>query len=132
MVHYEELRHRFLTALDSAARSQEAGDLAGIEAGYRELDSLLPRNAGPAFDKLHIALEFWDAWIDARNHDWLYYEGIRKDDWPRLARGIVGDLRQDREIGDQQVVQRFDWWRRAKRPSLWAWLRGALGGGTTV
>ena len=128
MVDYQELRQRFVTALDSAARSQESGELAAIEVGYSELDSLLPRNTDAVFDKLHIALEFWDSWIDARNHDWLYYEGIQKEDWPRLARGIVDDLRQDREISDQGVVQRFDWWRRPKRPSVWTRLRGAFGG----
>ena len=132
MVDYQQLRQRFLTALDAAARSQESGDFAAIETGYEELDALLPRNVDPAFDKLHSALEFWDGWIDARNHNWLYYEGIQREDWPGLARGIVDDLRQDREISDQRVVQRFNWRRRATRPSVWARFRGIFRGGTAV
>ncbi len=67
MVDYQQLRQRFLTALDAAARSQESGDFAAIETGYEELDALLPRNVDPAFDKLHSALEFWDGWIDAQS-----------------------------------------------------------------
>jgi len=132
MVDYQELRRRFLMALEAASRAQESGDLAAIEADYAQLDALLPRDTDPAFDKLQTALEFWDGWIDARNHDWLYYEGIREEDWPRLARGIVDDLRRDREISDECVLQRFDWWRQAKRPSAWARLRGIFRGGSAV
>lgn len=32
-----------------------------------------------------VALEFWDGWVDARNHDWQYYPGIARDDWPRAG-----------------------------------------------
>src|SRR5207249_10355862 len=129
---YHELRQRFLSGLEAAAQAQESGHLGGVETGYRELDSVLPRTDDPVYHKLEIALEFWDGWIDARNHDWLYYEGIQREDWPRLARGIVDDLRQDREISDQRVVQRFNWRRRATRPSVWARFRRIFRGGTAV
>ena len=120
---YDEFRQRFIAALDAARRAQESRDLAAVEVGHKELDALLPRNAGPTFDKLHIALSFWDGWIDARNHDWLYYEGIRAEDWPWLARGIVDDLRNDHEISDQRVLKHFELRRQGKRPSFLAWLR---------
>jgi hypothetical protein len=132
VVDYHELRQRFHAALEAAARAHESGDLAAIEAGYDELDALLPHNDDPAFDKLHTALEFWDGWIDARNHDWLYYERIQEEDWPRLARGIVDDLRRDREISDERALQRFDSRRRTTRPSVWARLRGIFRGGSVV
>jgi hypothetical protein len=95
--------------------------------GYDQLDAQLPRNAGPDCDKLHVALEFWDGWIDARNHNWLYYPGVAADDWPRLARGIADDLQQDRDITDERVLERFDFRRRAGRSSLRARLKGMLG-----
>ena len=41
--------------------------------GYNETDLALPRGQGPKWDKVFIALHFWDGWIDASNHDWRYY-----------------------------------------------------------
>lgn len=122
-VAYEDLRERFAACLDAAARAQESGDLPAIEADFDQLDSELPRGAGPEFDKLHVALKFWDGWIDARNHDWLYYSGIVAEDWPRLARTIVKDLQQDREISDERVLEHFDFRRQPPRSSLWAQLK---------
>lgn len=121
---YEDLRERFAACLDAAVRAQESGDLAAVEAGFEQLDSELPRGAGPEFDKLHVALEFWDGWIDARNHDWLYYPGLVAGDWPRLARAIVRDLQQNRDITDERVLERFDFRRRPTRASLWSRLKG--------
>ena len=95
---YEALRRRFVARLEAATRAHESGDLTAISMGYDQLDAELPRNAGPDFHKLDVALEFWDGWIDARNHDWLYYPGIAASDWPRLARGIVEDLEHNRDI----------------------------------
>ncbi len=122
-VAYEDLRERFVECLDAAVRAQESSDLPTIETGFDQIDSELPRDAGPEFDKLHVALEFWDCWIDARNHHWSYYPGLVAGDWPRLARTIVQDLQQKREISDERVLERFDFRRRAARPSLWSRLK---------
>jgi hypothetical protein len=124
---YEALRQRFIACLEGAARAHEIGDLPAISMGYDHLDAELPRNAGPDFDKLHVALEFWDGWIDARNHEWLYYPGVAAGDWPRLARAIADDLKQDRDITDKRVLERFDFRRRAGRHSLWARLKDMFG-----
>ena len=123
-VAYEDLRKRFVVCLEAAVRAQESGDLAAIEAGFDQLDSELPRDAGPEFDKLHVALKFWDSWIDARNHNWSYYPGLAAHDWPLLASTIVQDLQQNREISDERVLERFDYRRRSTRASLWSRLKG--------
>jgi len=123
-VAYEDLSERFVVCLDAAVRAQESGDLPAIEAGFDQLDSELPRDAGPEFDKLHVALQFWDCWIDARNHQWSYYPGLAAGDWPRLARTIVQDLQQNREISDERVLERFDFRRQPPRTSLWLRLKG--------
>ena len=120
---YEYLRERFVVCLDAAVRAQESDDLQAIDAGFDQLDSELPRGAGPEFDKLHVALEFWDGWIDARNHNWMYYPGLAAGDWPRLARTIVQDLQQNREISDERVLERFDFRRRPVRTSFWSRLK---------
>ena len=105
---YQEGTQEMIKALLQAAAAHEAGRLALIEVpAYDLLDFGLPRDAGPEFDKLLVALEFWGGWIDSRNHDWQYYDGIGADDWPRLARKIVADLEADREITDGVVLARF-------------------------
>ena len=121
---YEELRERFVVCLEAAVRAHEAGDLRAIETGFDELVTELPRDAGPEFDKLLVAIEFWDCWIDAGNHDWLYYPGMAADDWPQFARAIVQDLQQNHDITDERVLERFDFRRRPARTSIWSRLKG--------
>ncbi len=105
---YDDLRERLASYLETAAEAQEAANLPAIETDYDALDEVLPRGEGPEYDKLHIALNFWDGWIDARNHDWQYYEGIGEHDWPQLARLIASDLRADREPQEKRILQHFD------------------------
>jgi hypothetical protein len=107
-VTYQAWRHQFATALEGAAEAHERGDVAMIDAGYDEIDAILPRGAGPEYDKLHLALHFWDSWADARNHEWRYYDGIDEGDWPILARGIAADLRANRGIQERRVLAHFD------------------------
>ncbi len=125
--HYDDFRERFASDLDRAAQAQEAGNLPDIETGYDELDRMLPRDEGAEYDKLHIALNFWDGWIDARNHDWQYYEGIAEEDWPRLARILAADLRANREPREERILRRFDLRDSAARPSLWDRLMAKIG-----
>lgn len=124
---YDELRERFASDLGKAAQAQDAGNLPGIETGYEELDRILPRDEGTEYDKLHIALNFWDGWIDARNHDWQYYAGIAEQDWPQLARILAADLRADREPREERILRRFDLRDSATRPSLWDRLMAKIG-----
>ena len=100
---YDELRTRFADALADAAQAQLSGRLSGIEGEYDELDGLLPRSGDERYRKLHVALQFWDCWIDSSNHHWLYYDGMTADSWPHLARGIAEDLRADREVQNEAV-----------------------------
>lgn len=111
---YHELRERFIAALKVAIQAQESGNLAQIERGCDECDVMLPRRSDSMFDKLHITLVFWDSWIDARNHDWLYYKGIFQADWVQFAQQIVEDLYADRDITNEQVLHNFDLRRRAR------------------
>lgn len=84
-----------------------ASAVGSPEDGYDEVDSVLPRGGGPEWTKVFTALSFWDGWIDAWNHEWRYYEPIREEDWPVLAREIARSLREDREIRDPEVLRRF-------------------------
>src|SRR5581483_3994854 len=115
---YSEAKQAMISGLLQAASEHEAGRLSEIELSYDTLDANLPRDAGPEFDQLFIALNFWDGWIDARNHDWQYYEGIRAEHWPRLARSIVEDLKAGREITDELVRKHFDFKNQVDEPGI--------------
>jgi len=87
---YNELRDRFIASLEAATLAHESGELRRIDAGYDDLDRALPRYADPRYNKLHIALRFWDR-IDTSNHDWHHYEPLSAADWPVLARQLVAE-----------------------------------------
>jgi hypothetical protein len=115
MLKYPEARQAFIEELRHDVDAHEAGRYEEVGAGFDAIDAGLPRDHGPQFDKLFIALNFWDGWIDSRNHDWLYYEGISQRDWPVLARSIIESLEADEEIREPMVLSRFDL--RARRSS---------------
>jgi hypothetical protein len=108
MSSYAEIKQLFIDGLSEDASAQEAGSFKDVGTSFDEVDGLLPRDQGAEFDKLFIALHFWDGWIDARNHDWRYYKGIEKSDWPILAKGIVAALSEDQEISEPIVLEHFD------------------------
>jgi hypothetical protein len=112
MFTYQEAKEYLIKNLTDDIERYRSGDIWSIGKGYDEYDGNLPRDGRPEFDKLFIALTFWDSWQDARNHEWLYYEGIKEHDWPRLAKIIIEDIKADREISDQLILDWFDLKRR--------------------
>jgi hypothetical protein len=97
---YHELRVAMAAALRRDAEAQDAGRPEGVGAGYDRFDAALPRDAGAEFRKLLMALEFWDDWLDERNHGWPSFHGVPKAGWPEFARRIADDLEADRELSD--------------------------------
>jgi hypothetical protein len=56
---------------------------------------------------LHIALAFWDGWVNARNHG--FPPGpIGMAQWPELARSVAADLQADRDLANDDVLAQFD------------------------
>ena len=108
MFTYPQAKAYLIEYLTKDAEHQRAGQLAAIGQGFDDIDMNLPRGAGSEFDKLHIALNFWDSWQDARNHEWQYYPKIKRDDWPRLAMSIIADLLADRNIQDAVILDQFN------------------------
>ena len=90
------------------ASAHDAGRYDSIGRRFDGLEHAFPTGAEPAMTKLRIALTFWDAWIDARNHGWQPTSGIQQAEWPALARAVAADLAADREISDAKVRERFD------------------------
>jgi len=125
---YESAKECLTAGLQRDATAHTEGRYADIGKDFENFDGGLPRGAGPEFDKLHVALNFWDGWIDARNHNWLYYEPIVQENWPVLARHIVEDIVADRDITDPTVIQRFDFPKRPCSRSLFDRIKGIFTG----
>jgi hypothetical protein len=105
---YDEAKHYLIEHLSRDVALHAAGDYWHVGDNFDDFDTNLPRNDDPKFKKLHIALNFWDGWQDARNHDWHFYKGISKNDWPRLAEIIIQNVKEEKKITDQIILEHFD------------------------
>ena len=105
---YLALRDALTAQLLGDATAHETERFDSIGRRFDSIEHSFPPGSDPSMHSLRIALTFWDAWIDARNHGWQHSTGIQPGEWPLLARVIAGDLAQDREITDARVLQRFD------------------------
>ena len=90
---------------DAAAHRAERYDEIGRR--FDRLEYEFPKGSSPELAKLHIALAFWDGWIDARNNGWPRGP-ILQEDWPGLAEQVAADLASNREISAPKVLARFD------------------------
>lgn len=107
MLTYAAARDTLVAELrrDAAAHRAEQYDQIGRRFDRVEHD--FPIGTSPELGKLHIALTFWDGWIDARNNGWPRGP-IAMDDWPALADAVADDLAGDRDITLPVVLARFD------------------------
>jgi hypothetical protein len=89
------------------AAAHEAGYYDKIGAQFEAFERLLAEVDGYTNNQVSLAYNFWGGWIDARNHDWRYYEPITDADWPKLARHIVQALQEDRPITEPMLLKHF-------------------------
>ena len=90
------------------AEAHEAQRFDEIGRRFDGFEHAFPSGQDRALVDLRIALTFWDAWIDARNHGWQPTAGIQPAEWPVLARSIAGDLAAGKTISDARVRRLFD------------------------
>jgi uncharacterized membrane protein YeaQ/YmgE (transglycosylase-associated protein family) len=108
MLTYEAARDALVQQLRSDAAAHEAERYDEVGRRFDAVERELPRGSSPELTKLHVALTFWDGWIEARNLGWPSGGNIPKAEWPLRARGIAADLAGDRDITDERVRTRFD------------------------
>ena len=108
MFTYDEAKKYLIEQLTRDAENHRRGDVRKVGENFEVFDHNLPRNSGPEFNKLFIALNFWDGWQDARNHDWRVYKGISENDWPQLAKIIIQNIEEEKEIMNEIILQYFD------------------------
>ena len=103
-----DARERLVTYLRSDAAAHDAGRFDAIGRPFDSFEHRFPAATGGDVAELRLALTFWDAWIDARNHEWQTTAGIQPQQWPVLARAIADDLAAGRPVQDASVRARFD------------------------
>ena len=108
MLTYAAARDALIEHLTRDAAMHEAERYDEIGRRFDHVEHVFPRGTDPELTRLHVALAFWDGWVDARNHGWQGQGNVKQDQWPALARGVVADLAADRDISDPQVSTRFD------------------------
>lgn len=107
MLTYAAARDTLVQELRTNASDHEAGRYDTIGRRFDRLEHEFPVGTAPELGRLHIALAFWDGWIDARNNGWPR-GAIAENDWPALARTVADDLAADRDIQNPLVRSRFD------------------------
>ena len=117
MFTYGEAKEYLIEHLTRDIQLHDAGDYFRVGDGFDEFDMKLPRDTGPEFKKLHVALNFWDGWQDSRNHYWRIYEGITLNDWPQLARVIIQNIAEEEEITNKLILKHFGLRPRESIPS---------------
>ena len=104
---YDTAKSEVHASLFACAAAHGSADFHAIEVEHTKIDTNLPRSADHRFDPLHAALNLLDGWIDSSNHEWRYYEGIARDDWPNLALALAADISQNRTISNPLIIKHF-------------------------
>ena len=99
-------RDRLVMHLREDAAAHDAERFDAIGRRFDEVERRLARGDAQ-LGRLHVALAFWDGWIDARNNGWPAGP-IAREAWPDLARAVALDLESDRDIATPVVLARFD------------------------
>lgn len=107
MLTYAAARDTLVEQLRGDARAHAAKHYDEIGRRFDSLENRFPTGTAPELGRLHIALAFWDGWIDARNYGWPRGP-IGIEDWPVLAEEVAADLSHDREISSPIVLTHFD------------------------
>jgi|LNFM01.1.fsa_nt_gb hypothetical protein len=105
---YDTLRRRLAAALKRDASLHKLHRYDKLGDGFLDFRSQLRQGGDQRYQKLVVAMQFWDAWIMARNTDWLEYAHIPEATWGDLADTVVADLLADRDVTDARVLAAFD------------------------
>ena len=92
--------------LEEVAQAHEIGSLEILHNVFNKTEQYLSDQ--PGNESMAIAYNFLDGWVDASNHDWQYYDGIEKEDWPILGRQISIALRQGKPVENEVVLKHFE------------------------
>lgn len=107
MLTYAAARDTLVRELRADAAAHRRGEYDSIGRRFDRLEHQFPTGTAPELAKLHIALAFWDGWIDARNNGWPRGP-IALEQWPALAEEVAAELEADRDLSSPLVLSCFD------------------------
>ena len=112
----------FIEHLERDIEAHESGRIWDIGASEVDMPEWYLIEDEDARRPLSLAFDFWDSWIDDRNHGWCIYEPMTREQWPLIARHIVRGLREGwswQQLMDNAYFNppplpppRRSWWRR--------------------
>src|SRR5258706_14103446 len=70
MLSYAAARDTLVQRLRADAAAHRLGRYDEVGRGFDRLEQQVPNGKEAELGRLHIALAFWDGWIDARNNGW--------------------------------------------------------------
>lgn len=105
---YADIRRRLAAAIKRDASLHKLRRYEHLGKDFLEFRSALRQGGDERYRKLVVAIQFWDAWILARNTDWLEYDHIPEQSWGLLADIVAADLLADRDIEDARIRAAFD------------------------
>ena len=117
MNRYEQARLLAIESLQGALIAHREGKIHDIEDNLDDYDKLIPRDDITPNSLLMITLEFWSGWSDSAVHGWLFYDPMTENDWPRLAKVLIDDLKADREVTNKEILDIFSVDTTPKGPS---------------
>jgi hypothetical protein len=106
----EEQRQALIKALRKDSDLHEKGLFSQLGSDFDQLDVAATGifEDAKAQQAFAIAWNFWDSWIDERNHLFPgFYEGIAKEHWPVLARRVAENLENGHEVVDPLLLKHF-------------------------
>ena len=107
MLTYAAARDTLVRELRRDAQAHRLEQYDQIGRRFDRVEHEFPVGTSPELGKLHIALAFWDGWIDARNNGWPRGP-IATSDWAALGDAVADALAADQEITLPIVLARFD------------------------
>ena len=87
-----------------AAALTDAGGSQPPLTNFRAIEQTVPRQMGARWQKLYVAISFWDCWIAEAEFGFPTNILLRRNEWAPLARALAADLNADRDITHPQIV----------------------------
>lgn len=107
MTDEDQARIHAVKYLTRAIESHERGDFLSVSDGYNEYTQQLSRHDRSPDGLLFITQEFWLHWARSAERTQGYYSPILKDEWPKLARILLEDLKNNRNVTNKTILEHF-------------------------
>ena len=95
-----QLREVLIHELEQSVKHHMAGRYDEVGETFYQIDELVWSIKPKGIREETIEYQAYcvlDAWIHASDHDWLIYDSVKKDDWPRLGLRMKEVLENRRE-----------------------------------